>query len=210
MPRWCSCTWAWVQAERGGALEGADVVVLVDKIEDLLARGGDHGPEIDRAPSRPARSARRRRRAKIGSSTVPVAPESGRPPIDRRGRRANAAAAPEEPRAIGLELALADGLAVDHRQVRGPDLRLGRRAPPPRRQYRAQAGQMLGLDEQFGERRVRDVGGLRRQRQLGVGGYFDLARLIAEVRDRHAAHLRVVLGRNQHLQGGRQASRPDA
>ena len=33
--------------ERGGALERADVVVLVDQIEDVLARRGDHRPEID-------------------------------------------------------------------------------------------------------------------------------------------------------------------
>ena len=48
----------------------------------------------------------RRRRANIGSSTAPVVPESGRPLITAP-RRANAAAAAEEPRAIGLELALA-------------------------------------------------------------------------------------------------------
>ena len=59
---------------------------------------------------------------------------------------------------------------------------------------------MLGLDEQFRERRVRHVCGLGRQDQFGVGSHLDLARLIAEVRDRHAAHFRIVFGGNQHLQ----------
>ena len=67
---------------------------------------------------------------------------------------------------------------------------------------------MLGLDEQLGERRVRDVGGLGRQNQFGVGSHLDLARLVAEVRDRHAAHFRIVFGGNQHLQGGRQRPVP--
>ena len=38
-------------------------------------------------------------------------------------------------------------------------------------------GEVLGLDEQLGEGRVRVIGGRRRQHQLGVGGEFDLARL---------------------------------
>ena len=144
--------------ERGSALERAGIVVLVDQIEDVLPRRGDHGPEID------ARRRTRRYPHPAAQGEDRIEHRSGRagkrPPIDRRGGRANAASPAEKSRAIGFELAIAYGLATDDRQVRGPDLWLRRRPPPPRRQYRAQSGEVLGLDEQFGECRVRNVGGL--------------------------------------------------
>ena len=68
----------------------------------------------------------------------------------------------------------------------------------------ADVGEILGLDEQLGEGRMGDVGGLRRQRQFGIGGDLDLARAGAGVGDRDAADLGIVLGRDEHVQRRRQ------
>ncbi len=66
-------------SERGRALERADIVVLVDQIEDLRARRGDHRPEIDRVPSLPARSAH------AGAGRIlDQAPLRSRPTVDGR------------------------------------------------------------------------------------------------------------------------------
>ena len=51
---------------------------------------------------------------------------------------------------------------------------------------------------------MRDVGGLRRQHQLGVGRHLDVARPVAVVGDRDAADLGVVFGRDEHFQRGRE------
>ncbi len=110
-------------SERGGTFECADVVVLVDQIEHILARGGDHGPEID---------ARRRARgyshaAAQGEDRVEHRPGRAgkRAAINRRDGRANAASSAEKPRTIGFELALAHGL----RRQRPPGVRPRPAAP---------------------------------------------------------------------------------
>ena len=74
-----------------------------------------------------------------------------------------------------------DLFAIDHSEVRGPDFRLRRGAPPPRRGDSAQVGKILGLDEHLGEGRVRHVVRLRSQRELSVRGNFDVARPAAGV-----------------------------
>ena len=51
---------------------------------------------------------------------------------------------------------------------------------------------------------MRDVVGLRRQDELGIGGHLDLARPVAGIGDRDAADLGVVLGRDEHFQRRRQ------
>src|SRR4029450_11252580 len=56
------------------------------------------------------------------------------------------------------------------------------------------------LDEEIGERGVRRVVARPRQPDLGVRRYFDLPRLAAEIRDRDAADLGIVLGRDEHLE----------
>ncbi len=60
-------------------------------------------------------------------------------------------------------------------------------------------GDEFGLHEQLGESRMGDVVSRARQRQLGIGGQLDLARARAVIGDADAAHLRVVLGRHDHL-----------
>ena len=117
----------------------------------------------------------RRRRLTIGSSTAPAVFDRGRPSIDR-SRVADAAAAAEEAGAVGLELHAADRLALDGGDVGHPDARLLRAPRPPGGEERLEPRDELGLDEEVREGGVRDVGGPRREDDLGVGGQLDLPR----------------------------------
>ncbi len=76
----------------------------------------------------------------------------------------------------------------------GPNLRFTGRTTAAGCEERPHRGQMLGLYEQFGEGRVGDVGGLRRQRQFDAGRHIDLPGDEPRVGQRDASHLRVVLG----------------
>ncbi len=49
---------------------------------------------------------------------------------------------------------------------------------------------------------MRGIGGGGRQHQLGVGGDLEVARAVAGVHNRYAAHLRVVLGGYDHFEDG--------
>ena len=63
--------------------------------------------------------------------------------------------------------------------MRRPDFRIAGSASTPRSEDCADTGQTLGLDEQLGERRMREIGGLRAQHNLGVRGHLDFADLAA-------------------------------
>ena len=193
MPRWWSCTCAWVQASVTARSKAVASWCLSARSSASPRDGAISVQNATRAVA-PGGMRTRRRRLKIGSSTVPTVLESGRPSITEIGVRM-LAPAPEEARPVGLELHVARRVSPSHDgEVRRPDLGLAGRAPPPRRQQRADVGDELRLHEQLGEGRVGRVGGRRRQHDLGVRGQLDLAGAAAEVRDRHAAHLGVVLG----------------
>jgi hypothetical protein len=152
--------------ERLGAVEGAAVVVLVDR--------GRRAPRASpRPPSRTRRARPRpaephpRRSAKIGSSTVPTVFDSARP--SRSPRPRDRPAAPDEARAVGLELRRPE-VALHDGEVRRPHLGSSgerRRRVAISASYSAQ---VLGLDEHLREGGMRRVGGRRRQHQLGVRG----------------------------------------
>ena len=57
------------------------------------------------------------------------------------------APAPEEPGSIGLHLGCSNGAAIDDSEMCSPDFRLARRSSSPRRQNRADFGQIFGFDE---------------------------------------------------------------
>ena len=145
----------------------------------------------------------RRRMEKIGSRTVPTEFDSGRLSTIAIGARDGVAAA-EESRPVRFEFRRADGFAVDDRQMRGPDFRVARRPLSPRRQDRADVGEIFRLDEQLGEGRMRDVGALGREHEFGIGGDLDVARAASGVGDRDPANLGVVLGGDDHVQCRRQ------
>ena len=136
MPRWCNCTWAWVQASAAARSNAPASWCLSTRSRTSSREEATMVQKSTRAVA-PGAILTRRRRAKIGSSTVPVAPESGRPLTAAVGARM----LPPRPRNRARSVSnsrLPTAWPIDDRQVRGPDLRLGRRPPPPRRQDRAQ------------------------------------------------------------------------
>ena len=64
-------------------------------------------------------------------------------------------------RPVRLDLRSAETVVINCYKMRRPDFGLGRCAPPARRQEGADVSPMVCLDEQVGEGRMRDVGGLR-------------------------------------------------
>ncbi len=162
------------------------------------------GRRPDRRPRRsrttgarvaPGASRMRWRRLKIGSSTTPVVPDR-RAAVERRGqRRGRGRARGTGPDPSPTRSGPASGL-------RGSGRARPRSAASPgsrRRRWHSSAelaGSVLGLEEQLPERRVRQVGGRRREREFDVAGDVDLARARALIGDREPAHLDVVLGRH--------------
>ena len=127
----------------------------------------------------PGGSRSRWRRLATGSSTAPVVPESGRP-SSACGSREVAAAA-EEPRPVALPLhrALRPTLETEHVHRPGRGL-VGGARPATEEQGRG-LGEVLGLDEQLGERGVREIVGGGCEHDLGVARHLDLARPVAVV-----------------------------
>ena len=180
------------------AFEGRRVVVLVGQVERFAARRRDQRPEryAHRGARRnPHAAAKTEDRIEHGTDRV-----GERPAVHHGDRRPDLAPAAEKTRPIGLELHVAHALAFHNGEVRRPDLRLAGRPPPPRGQKGADIGDELRLHEQLGEGRVRRVGCGRRQHDLGVRGQLDLPGTASEVRNRHAANLGIVLGRDRHFE----------
>ena len=85
--------------------KAAGVVVLVGQVEHFAARGRDQRPERDPrgGPRRqPDAAAKTEDRIEYGAGSV-----GQRPAVNHRDRRADAAPASQETRAIGLELEIA-------------------------------------------------------------------------------------------------------
>ena len=161
IPRWCSCTCAFVQAS-----VAARSKALMSFVLSMRSRtpSRDSATMVQNAMRTVAPGARRtrRRRAKTGSRTAPVDPDSSRPSITAAGV-ANAPSAAEEAAPVGFELRLSTPSPSSHRMMRGPNFRLVRRAAPPRRQDGARARDIFGLDEQFREGGMGGVGRLAAQ-----------------------------------------------
>ena len=185
-----------------GAVVSIAVVQLVDEIQKLGPRGCDDGPEGD--PRDPAgrdhhASSEREDRIEHGPDRV-----RQRSAVRDAGRRADRPAPADEASPVRLVLRIVDDVALHDGEMGGEHLRLAVRARTARGDERTELGDMLGLHEHFGERRMRGVGGRRRQNQLGVGREFDLARLASAVGQGDAADLAVVLAGDQDVHDGRQ------
>ena len=112
------------------------------------------------------------------------------------------AAAADELRAVGFVFEIADRIAFDGAHVRQPNGRFGVGLPAARGQQRADIGDKFRFDEQIGKCGMRGVGGGSGQADFGVGGDLDFARAQALVGDGNAAHLGVVFGGNDDVEGG--------
>ncbi len=186
--------------QRGRPFEGVGVLMLVDDIEQRLARSRHDRPEGDTrhaARRNPHAPAQREYRIEHGSDGVGEAPS-----VQHRDGIADVVAAAEKAGAIGLDLDLADRLALDDREMGSPQLGFARAAAPTRRQDGAGRGEVLGLHEQLGKGLVRRIGQRRRQRDLGKGGELDVARFAPGVGDRDAPDLGIVLGRHDDIERG--------
>ncbi len=182
--------------KRGG------VAMLVDAVEQRGAAGGGDGPKghaNGRAWRNADAAADRKDGVEDGAGRI-----RQRTAVRHGDGRANAAAATEESRSVGLEFGRAYRFAVDDAQMRGPDFRVGRRPSSPGRHDRADVGPILSFNEQFREGWMRDVGALRRENDLGVRRDFDLAGADAGIRDRNAANFGVVLAGYKYVQRRRQ------
>ena len=223
--------WVRVQDPVGQALEEMRLVRLDAEVVELhLGLGpGEGGRPLERGRLRgtcrrgraPRRATRRRpsRRSRGRSRRARADPAAEaedrvehradrvrqRPPVDHR-RPASGPNGPGRGSAPGRSRtgSTAPLVLLDRGDVRGPDRRLvaaivGRRVASSA----PMLGDELGLHEQVLEGRVGDVGRLRCEGDLGVRRQLDLARLRAEVGQRHAPDLGVVLGRDDDRQAGR-------
>ena len=110
-------------------------------------------------------------------------------------------AATQELRPVRFHFRPAHDLALNDRLMCRPDVRLPGRALAARRQNDAWPGQVLRLHEELRERRVCQVRSRRREYELGIGRDVDVVRLTAVIRNREVANLRVVLRRDDDLEG---------
>src|SRR5271169_137637 len=147
--------------ERRGACECGDVAVFVDAVEKRFATGGGNRPKGD--------SNSRARRNANASADGENGIEDGanrvreRPAVHDRDRRPDSVAATEESRPVCLEFRCADSLAVNDRQMRGPDFWVAWRPLSPRRQDGADIGKIFRHHEQLREGGMRYVGVLGRE-----------------------------------------------
>ena len=193
--------------QRRRALEHRGIAILLGEREGLVARRRDQGREDD------AGAGRRRQAHPPPQAEDRIEHRAGRvrqrPAVDHRHRRSDPAAATEKPHPVGLVLR-APPLPGPRRRPRG---RPRRTAPSGARARRvanraSSCGDGLGLHEEVREHRVRRLRGGWREHELGVRGDLDLPRPRAEVGERHATELGVVLRRDDHLEGRRDRAVP--
>ena len=198
MPRCRSCTCAWVQASVAARVCALRSRCLSASSSTCGASRGHAGPERD------ARRAARGHAQPVAQREYRIEHRAHRArqraAFEHGERRAQLAPAADEAQAIGLEFQAVGHRPFDHRVMRGPHFRLVGRAAPAIGEQHALARQELGAHEHLGERRMRDVGRLGAEHQLGVGGHFDLARASGGVADRQAPHLGVVLRGDMHFE----------
>ena len=115
-----------------------------------------------------------------------------RAPVERHWVLGTASAA-EEPQPVGLPFDGALHPPLDAQHVHCPHPGLVRRARAPRAHQRRALREVLRFDEQLPERRMGQVVGQGRERDLAVARDLQFAGTIAQVRDREPPHLDVVL-----------------
>ena len=147
------------------------------------AAGGDSQPGPDAEDGIEDRARRPRERASL----------------ERLGLLRPAPAA-QEARPVGLPFHRRLRAAVDREDVEREERRLLRRPRPAPREEGGGLGDPLRLDEELPEAGIRRVLRESAERELDEARELDLPRPLAEVRQRDAPHLGVVLGRNRHLE----------
>ena len=147
MPIWRSCTCAWVQASVAARTKAFASWCLSTRSSNAARDVADAGPERNaHGGARGYAHAITKREHRIKHRADGVGQASS---VHHGDGFPNVAPAAEEARPIGLNFRFAQGLAFDDRVMGGPDFRIGRRAPSPRRQDRAHLRRILGLHEEL-------------------------------------------------------------
>ena len=152
----------------------------------------------ERRANPPGCSRTRCRRLTTGSRTAPVVPESDAT-VQRDGTVVAAAPA-QKTRAAAFPFGRRLRSSVDAERVEGPGARFGCGAWPTSAEQGGTVRQVLGLDEQLAEGRVRHVVFLTPEHDLGVARDLDLSRTLALVGEREASDFHVLFGRDDHLE----------
>ena len=208
IPRWRSCTCACVQASVAGAVEGAARRGACRSVEQLRARGATIVQNATRVPL-PGATRTRRRRAKIGSSTVPDG--VGQPLAVLQGRGGARWFAPARRTARGRSRIVICAAMSPSTTAKWAAQICGSPGDRSRRVASSapNSGRYSVCTNIFANAGWARVGRRRGQHQLGIGGQFDLAGSPAAVGDRHAPDFAVMLAGHDDLQRGRQRRRPD-
>ena len=186
---------------RGGDVEralcGARIVVPVGEGERLLAALGHEGREGNAGGlARLEAHARTQRHDRVEHCTG----RSGEVAIRVHRRRiAQRAAASNEACPIRLVTHVTDAIAPGVDDVHAPARRLSALPRAPGGRDRRAPLVPLGLHEQFGERRVREVGGRGRHHHLAITRELEVPGVLPRIRQRHTAHLGRVPGHDRDV-----------
>ena len=173
------------------ASDCAPVVVLFDEMSGACLAVGECGGE------RHACGAAGRKANRLAEADDRIEDGAGR--VRERAAAADGdgigegAAPSDEPRAVGLVFGCGTdaAAAAEHmNQVHA----VGPGPGAARAEQRVPLGHGRRFDEEIAERRVGEVGGARREDDLGVAGQIEAARPMTVVGDRHAPQLGVVFG----------------
>ena len=193
IPRWRSWTCACVQARLDTRSNVAGSRYLPASARALSR---DSATTVARCTRTVAPGARRsrRRRLKTGSRTVPAVFESGRRSSIAIGSRMVRPRPRKRARSVSYCTVptISPCTVITCAAQTGASRSRGRRPASSA----SSAGDELRLDEEVREGRMRRVGGRGREDDLRVGRHLDLARARSAVRERHLAHLGVVLRRD--------------
>ena len=128
-----------------------------------------------------------------------------RPAIHHGNRRMHAVTTAEESRAVGLEFRLAD--VVPSTTARCPAQSSASSGRRFRRVARMSpiSGRYSVSTKSLEKAGCGHVVGLGCQGQFGIGSHVDLSCADSVVGDGYAPHLRIILGRDKHIESGRQA-----
>ena len=181
--------------QRGGAVEGDGVVMLVGQVHHRIAAFGGHGPERD------ARGGAARNPHPAAQTEDGIEHRTGgvgkRPAFGDGGGGADGLAAADEAGTVGFKLHVAGGIPLHHRKVRGPDHGIAGRTLPPCGEDDAHVPHEFGFDEHLGEGGMGNVVRLPGERKFGVRGDFDVAMAGPVIGDGDAAHLGIVFRRDR-------------
>ena len=184
-------------------LEDVRVVILLSEGDRLLARFGNAGSKDDlgsfiRLEANAATQTENR--IEHGADRI-----RKRAILDDRNRVCGRVPPAEKTRTVSFKLNPADRIAAGRQHVHAPNGLVLCRTRTPMGQQRVVRRVKFSFNEQVAERGMGEVVSAWGQHDFGIAGQFDFARAIRIIRQRNAAHLGIVFGRNNHFHVGNDA-----